>query len=994
MVEPVITIDVSCMEVCMMIDGIAGDFLWDFGDGNSSTDMNPCHVYEDPGTYVVTVSVDNECPWVIPDDITIEVAPCGGTNYCEEYDEMSNDWVIGTQPCSMTNASDIWPTTTGIVGKKLLINGRLIMDKSMEFDQCVIEMGPHAEIFIKPFVIMRVASSTFYSCEYLWRSIRVGINGALLVYKNNSEDEDNVIANAWSGIFAYTLSNLHLSDIVFDANMVGLYIPPVPTIPDLNLPTTLPNMVNLSKFDNLKFIGSELLTPYFASCMEDPFSYSNFFPVSPLAASYCGVLIHDVGPEINLSASSLESKILYSGMRSGIIAKRSNIKVENSRFNNIQFKAGSNYPYRGFGIAHIGEGHTLHQNGFGKNDIWSFRNVRVPIFVEGNHVATKYNRMVQDIHTGIWTRLCKNRNLIMEDNFIQAEVRGINLFQNDPVNILSVTRNDVHMVNGQLSPNACIAISETQTPPIVEANYMENDLFFLENTAFGALISQSAVWHNIEDNRVSTIADGIVVRDGNETIVRKNIVTGPGSHHGSGISVLASPSTFALCNELRSLRNGLSFLNENIVTRVGQNLFHEDFTNALYYNASGYTGAQINMRNEWCGNTAVTGGFEAFHENQMLAPSSEYMILSSDGECFMPDPVDPEDGWFKQYFILQNSLECHEYDRDREGSLGDLERLIAHDSLDNPEGAPAWLWVQRYDLYRTLMEWPDTTWTGTLYGDFISWMDTTDVGTWYALEEDIKVILKEEPALKNLRSDIGDTTELLYASIAAEMDIVRNPTSSVQDSLDAIARIDTLMMELDNFSLYWDAQRALLDSLREEALLDLMARVDGAPATEDWTEALQTVWRTVLRNSLYGPGILQGTLIVDLDALASECPQTHGKAVYLAGSILADIAVEPYSYDCIVAAPLITKADLAEGSSRDLNIYPVPALDRVVVQFGSDTPDGVIHITHVSGASVLSQRIGSNMIELSVSHLPVGMYILTWKPDGDRAVSRMLSVQR
>jgi hypothetical protein len=297
-------------------------------------------------------------------------------------------------------------------------------------------------------------------------------------------------------------------------------------------------------------------------------------------------------------------------------------------------------------------------------------------------------------------------------------------------------------------------------------------------------------------------------------------------------------------------------------------------------------------------------------------------------------------------------------------------------------------------LYRTLMEWPDTTWTGTLYGDFISWMDTTDVGTWYALEEDIKVILKEEPALKNLRSDIGDTTELLYASIAAEMDIVRNPTSSVQDSLDAIARIDTLMMELDNFSLYWDAQRALLDSLREEALLDLMARVDGAPATEDWTEALQTVWRTVLRNSLYGPGILQGTLIVDLDALASECPQTHGKAVYLAGSILADIAVEPYSYDCIVAAPLITKADLAEGSSRDLNIYPVPALDRVVVQFGSDTPDGVIHITHVSGASVLSQRIGSNMIELSVSHLPVGMYILTWKPDGDRAVSRMLSVQR
>jgi hypothetical protein len=56
--------------------------------------------------------------------------------------------------------------------------------------------------------------------------------------------------------------------------------------------------------------------------------------------------------------------------------------------------------------------------------------------------------------------------------------------------------------------------------------------------------------------------------------------------------------------------------------------------------------------------------------------------------------------------------------------------------------------------------------------------------------------------------------------------------------------------------------------------------------------------------------------------------------------------------------------------------------------------DGVIHITHVSGSAVLSQRISGNMVELSVGHLPAGMYILTWKPASGNAHSLLLSIQR
>jgi PKD repeat protein len=38
-----------------------GTYLWDFGDGNTSTMVSPTHTYTDGGTYTVTLTVTNNC---------------------------------------------------------------------------------------------------------------------------------------------------------------------------------------------------------------------------------------------------------------------------------------------------------------------------------------------------------------------------------------------------------------------------------------------------------------------------------------------------------------------------------------------------------------------------------------------------------------------------------------------------------------------------------------------------------------------------------------------------------------------------------------------------------------------------------------------------------------------------------------------------------------------------------------------------------------------
>jgi len=79
--------------------GVQTNIMWDFGDGNTSTQQNPVHTYANPGTYTVLLLIDDGQPgWVCWDSatVTLVIGSGGGTN-CQADFSVSN---TPTNPCT------------------------------------------------------------------------------------------------------------------------------------------------------------------------------------------------------------------------------------------------------------------------------------------------------------------------------------------------------------------------------------------------------------------------------------------------------------------------------------------------------------------------------------------------------------------------------------------------------------------------------------------------------------------------------------------------------------------------------------------------------------------------------------------------------------------------------------------------------------------------------------------------------------------------------
>ncbi|NJL74969.1 MAG: hypothetical protein HC892_08010 [Saprospiraceae bacterium] len=155
--------------------------FWNFGDGNTSTDANPVHVFATEGTFVVLHQVTNSCGIVIEtQSVTYEPCPANFNCACP------NSTSIGSPPSGFTNISQAGiPLNYNNTGQCLRIGGTILIDTNFTLTGGEVVFEPDAEIIVLTGFTLNISGANLHSCDnYMWRGIRV--NGSSGLIMNNS----------------------------------------------------------------------------------------------------------------------------------------------------------------------------------------------------------------------------------------------------------------------------------------------------------------------------------------------------------------------------------------------------------------------------------------------------------------------------------------------------------------------------------------------------------------------------------------------------------------------------------------------------------------------------------------------------------------------------------------------------------------------------------------------------------------------------------------
>ena len=93
------------------------DILWDFGDGTSSTEISPTHIYENPGTYSITLDITSPIGCYIgaeyPNWITVRESPTAGFSFSPDNPSNLEPEVSFTDESLLANEWDWFFGTEG-----------------------------------------------------------------------------------------------------------------------------------------------------------------------------------------------------------------------------------------------------------------------------------------------------------------------------------------------------------------------------------------------------------------------------------------------------------------------------------------------------------------------------------------------------------------------------------------------------------------------------------------------------------------------------------------------------------------------------------------------------------------------------------------------------------------------------------------------------------------------------------------------------------------
>jgi len=548
---------------------------WDFGDGSTSDEQNPCHDYAQAGNYLVTLEVASGItvshsitvyspvqPVISGDDYACgtsshyQVTPAGafsqigwavnspsGWVSTVPSDEYNHSWTNGTGGVVYVETMDnngcvahgemmvfdccldadtvyideILTSNTSFTNKVIAINGTVEINNPggstiNTYSNCTFLMAPNAKIVINNGSHFSLRHCTVQNCNgIMWDGFYIKNGGKLTIVGSTIKDAKNAVVSENGG--HYEISNNN----IFDGNFVHVKVEPY-------------------QGNHTGFIRKSTFT-----CS------AQLIPQYPPVIAFRTQDAITVNNVSSIVIGEKNAGNTISNCDIGILAMNSFIRVVGNTFSNIEPPTS------------IAIGQPNHPRGYG---IYTFS-----VFTSANS---------QHGLSTMPSNLSKNGG-----NTFTNVTNGIYSFNNGQVNI---ARNTFDYQNNPRGRGTAISVSEG-THPLTNKNITTNNINNYNKGILVVTTENARVSGNIVNNLKlmpasfsSLRAMGIRIEGGSNNVVQGNTVQNNNASsvdwRWEGISVSNSGSLVVSCNTIRKMGKSIRFQGVNDPVQIKKNFMH------------------------------------------------------------------------------------------------------------------------------------------------------------------------------------------------------------------------------------------------------------------------------------------------------------------------------------------------------------------------------------------------------------------------------------
>lgn len=848
----------------------------------------------------------------------------------------TNSFTVGSNQSSITNLS-----TSGVPANLtngcLSVNGRLIVNSNFNINTCQVIMQTGASIEVTGTNTLTLTNSLVEGCRTLWNTILVRDQATLTATGNRIND-------ALYAIRAENSARLNLQNNIFDRNFIGVYTPPTGTPHNIIQPTAMVSN---------RFLGTLPLKPNFSGAPQNSGQFG-----------FAGVCIYD-------ATLIIGSQHRFEGLRNGVVATRSFMRLNNSRIRNlVTGPATGGFPFDQNRYGILAEAAVTTQAEFD-----TIQNVRIGVYARlGNFrasnsviTASEPNGQGINVQQGTTSTEISSCTIRATAEAMRIEQRtSTNSFQN------FISGNQISTLLN--SAGAGIYLGSC-TGFQVTSNTVQRDLANSANY-IGLLLVSSSNNNVVSNNFTNLNQQGIWIQGGSGNFFRQNSVTGvastvtPPFTAQQGFEVANSTNTYCLNTVERVNSFGVRFDGTCSPSTFRINLLGNSFS-GLWLTNTATISNQVNQGNRWAGSN-YTSGNGAFHQSsdQLTILSSQFLTQnltplirpswSTGGGTIIPWFTNLTNGDPTPATVVSNCppvpLSSQAARMQFASQTGSEDAVAAVGGYKMGEITDAYNWMAQQNLYERLRRRSDEA-------------------------------VDSDKLLKAFKDKAKDETLGLLSDVKASRDFLLERSDAVQYELEQQSLLinrfssrstvePSLYKAIEQYREMTEAVEA--DRVKEAA--EMRKRNTGIKGNAIFERNEQETNDMVLENNLWNTRTVKDNVLRKIQAIADQCPNTGGFAVYEARvwyrMFQPDVPMWNDEKLCARAGQR-SEEPLRRELAPSYLLRPNPANDEVFLV--TTTPvimDQIVEVYNAVGQLVQSLRItaGQDILRIGTADWQNGLY--------------------